>query len=456
MATKEPKYVAPNPKKLQAQAQAQVSQEISAQVDPLQSLVDTYQNQSNLATEQLDQLYTDPNTGLQPAVERSTENLRSDLSQITGAQKSIFSEANARLNSIRQTQAADAQTLAQQLGTPIPVSMFAQPVDEALGYAAAEFGGGMLNALGLASSGVQQAEAFSGQVFPMMRSRQTAEVKSFFREKMSALESEIASIKGQKRGLVSKRQRDLLVQDREFALTRLQADRDMYMARQELNERRRALELEYDKLDATIAEADKDRAATVAAQKQKEKLDAKQAYMNAQDNALKYLDAMFTPGSTKVTIQTGIDADGNPKYEDVIQPGQPMTDPNRVMEKIMSAAGVNKDFKKNRQFVQWLEKQIRIRGTSEGRDWDKVKWVYGQGVDEAGNKPTSTESGAKSLKYFKGLSLNNLDKLAKSTYGFKGNYPKNMLSEKQRKEWLAAWVWRKQEAALAESIPGDT
>lgn len=452
-------YVPPNPKKLQAQAAAQVGQEIQGQIDPLQSLVDTYEGQSTRATDQIDQMYTDPSTGLQTVVAANAKDLKSNLENVTNSQNAIFNEANARLNALRAQRASDAQALAQQLGAPVPTSMFSQPVDEALGYAAAEFGGGMLNALGLAASGVNQAEAFSGQVFPMMRARQTQEVKSYFRDKITGLQDEIASIKGQKKGLISKRQRELLTQDREFALTKTQAERDWYMAKVQAKERKASLALERDKLNASVDEATATRADQVKADKQKVQMAAKEDYAMRQDNALKIMDAMFAPGTTKVTIQTGIDADGNPVYEDVIQPGQPMTDPNRVFEKVMSAAGVNKTTK-NRQFVKWLEGMIRTRGAAEGRDWARKGWVYGQGVNDATGDTTvdqsQVESGAKPLKYYMGLSLDILDKRARTSFGFKGNYPKTLTSAKARRDWLAKWVWNAQEKALAESIPGRT
>jgi len=411
------------------EAQLEVGQEIAGQVAPIQNLVDQYSSQSPLAVGQINQLFGAPKTGLTHQVKAVASDLKKNWGSLNAAQNQVFHAASAKLTQMRQQRAAEAQTLAQQLGAPVPISMFTDPVDAEISRSTSEFGGGILNAAGLASAGVQQAQAFSGQVFPMLQARQVQETKQFFREKIDAAKQQIAGIEGQRAGLVSARQRDLLVQDRQYQLQKLQADRDWYMSKQQLELRKQEI------------------AQQAAKDPNDPKNIAKADYTMRQDNALKVLEVLMEPGSHDVKQLVGKDADGNPKYETVTVQGVPEDNPNRLIEKILASPGVNKTLK-NKQFVTWLTHQIRTKGTSLGKTWGKEGWVYGQ---MPGSKD-SIDSGARTLKQWQNLPLNSLQPIAQNLFGFKGNYPPDVVGEKARQQWLANWVWKQQEFALATSI----
>jgi hypothetical protein len=393
---------------------AEVAAQTAASVAPINDLVSQYTKNQGLATSQVNQLFNNPKTGIQHQANMATKDLEANTAQLGKEQNAIFDETTVRINNMKAQAAAGAQTLAQQLGAPVPVGMFTRGLAAEGVVGVANTGGAMLNARGLAAAGVAQAEAYSGTVMPMLRAREVQENRQFFDDKIAAAKAQIAAIKAQAPGLIAEKQRQILVEDRTYNLQVLEANRQWYLEQQR-----------------------------VADAKAKAKTDGAAAYADAQNNALKYLDEFMSGGQRRVTKIVGKNADGSPKYGTVYEDTPGMNDPGRILEKVLSSAGVNKTLK-NKQFVTWLTQQIRTKGAAAGYTWQKEGWVYGQSAG-----PANIETGARTLNQLQAMPFNTLASQAKQFFGFKGAYPANVVSESQRKEWLVQWVWKQQEQAFA-------
>lgn len=449
-------YTPPNTAALNKQATKEVDQEIKSQVDPLQTLVDQYDTQSQNAQSGLNNFFTNPTTGVQTAANQSAQRVASYYEMGNNATKGVWNEAMARLNTLQQERGAQAQKLAQQIGAPIPISMFTDPVAAETQLGIYEGAGSMLKGIGLAQAGVQQAEAFAGQVFPLLRTRLNKEIQNYFGDKITAAQKEIASIKGQRGGLITKRQRELLLQEREFKLTKLQADRDWWLAKQNNDLNRKEMGLRIAQLEADIADdiADnkRDQAKITAAKTAKKEL----ALTTARDNALKYLEAYMSPGTSQIKVSQ-LKPDGS-GYETVLVTVPNIqdlaNDPNALLNTVLTSAGVNKgNPTKNAEFRRWFIGMMSTRARALGLEWAKGSWVEGQGTG-SGKGGTVTNDDVTSGGYAKpaltAMPLKTLERIAIRDYGFKGGYPAKVKSNPAKmKQWLVDWYAQQQSVAIA-------
>jgi hypothetical protein len=163
-------------------------------------------------------------------------------------ENNIYEQAQGRLSMIRAQRAAEAQQFAQQTGGPVNVEAFLAPLNTSM----VELPNAMQNTLFhsnmLAQGGVQEAEAWAGRVFPMIRVEQEQQLRAEFQARIDAAQKEIDRIKAEASTREQTRLEELQQQEREYkleqarlALDRLKADRDWRSTQQQLANQRRQL-----------------------------------------------------------------------------------------------------------------------------------------------------------------------------------------------------------------------
>jgi len=199
---------------LQAEAEAQAAASISSQNAPLQAQVTTLGGQKTNAYQDIVQ----QGKALLPFVQSNANAVDQSEQNALSMEQSVFAAAGTRYNQLQQSQAAEAQQLAQQMGGPVSTGSFTQAL-EPYGAAIGNMqGAGMLNALGAAQQGTQEAHAFAGQVFPALMTEEEAKSDAFYNDQIKTLQNQIDANAGTKSDLVNKNLADLLDKERQFEL----------------------------------------------------------------------------------------------------------------------------------------------------------------------------------------------------------------------------------------------
>lgn len=163
---------------------------------------------------------------IQPFVAQSAQAVQDYYTQGQDQMRGIFDRAQQRMQGMRADRGAEAQALAQEMGGPVSVGEFTAPL-ESSGQALTDAeGGGMLHALASAQAGAQEAQNFAGEVFPALRTEETANRDRFFQEQIREAENQVASLESQKGPKTTARLNELLGAERSFGLDKLKSDRD--------------------------------------------------------------------------------------------------------------------------------------------------------------------------------------------------------------------------------------
>lgn len=368
---------------LEKQVTSDISAAIASEIAPLQSLAGQRTTDRDRAIGEIGSLFG----GLQPFVEGSAERVGQSYDQALAGEKAIFQQASARLDALRAQQGADAQALAQQIGSPVPLdNMFTAGITKEQGLGTLEAAGSLLHGAGLQQAGVQEAEAFAGKVFPLMRVEETSRTRSQFDAEIKQIQDQIAAIKSSKGARISEELTKRKLAEREFALQRAQANRDFFLAKKSV-----AMEKERLALSRTeLFGEDKKGKPTLAGKQVKaaQKQQKAEIANNRKETALGLIEAYTTPGSQTVTVSqmvpvAGPDSPGAfwngsqwVKYENVKQQvpkGQTYTDPGEIYEKVMNRLGI--DPRGNPGFDKWLQQMV---GNATGNNG----WVYGQAAEK--------------------------------------------------------------------------
>lgn len=208
---------------------AEVAAEIAAASAPIERAISGAQQDQAGALQAIGNLFS----GLQPAVERSTQFVKDTYDQAVGAERGIYDAANQRLAQMREQRATDAQRMAQMMGGPVAVGEFTSGVEPAQQYYAQSGAGQLLHSLALAQAGTQEAAQFSGQVFPLLRTEQEADVRSTFGKRIAELRGQLSDLQSQKTSAISQRfferqkaEREYQLQVEQQKLDKVKADRD--------------------------------------------------------------------------------------------------------------------------------------------------------------------------------------------------------------------------------------
>jgi hypothetical protein len=214
--------------RIRAQAGAEIDAETNAAIAPYQADIGTYTSRSASAVATFADMFKGILGASGEAASREEDFYKSSL----GMEKDIFGAATDQLNQFRQGQAAEAQTLAQRLGGPVPISEFTYGVDVAQKQARNDFASGMLHSLGAASANVAEAEAFAGRVLPLVQKEETSKTVRYFNDLIAEAQKNISSIKSSAASKKTARYDELRAQELQYRLDKLKADRDWAIARQ--------------------------------------------------------------------------------------------------------------------------------------------------------------------------------------------------------------------------------
>lgn len=308
------------------QAQTQVQSEIDAQTQPLQGQIDALSTQRDRTVGAVGATFEN----LQPTVNQSAADVQTSYDNAQTAQSNIFAAANARMNALKQSRAQDAQRLAQEIGGPVAVSEFTSGWDPAIASLVNLGAGEQLHTLGYAQAGEQQAQAFAGQVFPVLRTEEEAKARNYFEDQIKTIRGRIDDLNGQKSTLVDSRYNDLHqqqlqhdLQTAQLNLDRVKANRDWQAtlrtlkndeARITLSKKQFGLDTKKTAADIKLATAaEKRQAAALGLSTQQFK--ANQAHLAASQK----LNNKKLAAAQKVTWAEYLDAAVNP------QPGKTVT-----------------------------------------------------------------------------------------------------------------------------------
>lgn len=207
----------------------EVEGEIKGQTGPLQGQIGQTERDRAATDKYLQDLFA----GAQADAGAAAGRMRGDYSQAIASERDIMGAASDKLNQLRQQRAADAQKLAQQIGGYVPIGDFTSPVDLESSLFSADSAGSLLRATGLAEAGVQHAEAFSGQVLPLLRVKEMEASRAKYDAHISEIKDQIAAIEAQKGGMINERTRKRMLEDRQFALDQANSNRTYDLAKKQ-------------------------------------------------------------------------------------------------------------------------------------------------------------------------------------------------------------------------------
>jgi len=208
---------------------AEVAAEMAAASAPIERAIAGTQADQDKALAGIGNLFS----GLQPQVEESTRWVGQQYDQALTAETGIYQAANQRLAQMREQRATDAQKMAQMMGGPVAVGEFTAGVEPNQQYYAQTGAGQLLHSLALAQAGKQEAAAFSGKVFPLLRTEQEADARSVFGKRIADLRGSLSDLQASKTSSINSRfferqkaEREYELSKQEMELKRISADRD--------------------------------------------------------------------------------------------------------------------------------------------------------------------------------------------------------------------------------------
>jgi hypothetical protein len=217
-------------------AQAQIQAEMQAQIDPLNDQIAATSAREGQALSGINTLFA----GLQPVVDKSATTVSDAYAQAQTVEGQIFAAAQQQMNQLKQNRAQEAQMMAQQIGGPVALGEFTAGFDPAQQALVNLGAGSQLHTLGYAQAGVQAAQAFSGQVFPMLRTEQTAAARNFFENQIADLQNKITDIRASAPAQTNARYTDILEKKMQYQLDNARLQLDKLNATRTYNEQVRA------------------------------------------------------------------------------------------------------------------------------------------------------------------------------------------------------------------------
>jgi hypothetical protein len=258
---------------LRKAAASQVDLEINQAVAPIQSQIATTQKREERSLGQIGGMFD----AIQPVVNQGTKAVQASYDQAQSQETALFANAQANFQKARADRAADAQSMAQNIGGPVAINDWTQPYTDASGDLAMLGAGQQLHTLAYAQAGVQEASQFSGQIMPLVRTEQMASVRNQFEDQIREYQDQITALKSQKGAQVNKRYNELRTQELQYGLQRATLQLQRIDAQQTHN-------LEVKKTKAQIADANRNYNLDVQQyklQKQKQDNDLKVALITA-------------------------------------------------------------------------------------------------------------------------------------------------------------------------------
>lgn len=201
-------------------ATSSVNSSIDAQTNPLMSQIGSLQGQMGGALSEIGGMFG----SLMPYVQDEAKAVGASYDQAQFNEANIFSAATQQLNALKNQRAAEAQALAQKMGGPVALGEFTASVEPDQELLARQGATQQLHTLGFAEAGKQAANAFAGQVFPVLRTEAEARARSFYQGQIKTAQDQINALQAQKGSQIQQKITDMQIQERTYALQKAQAD----------------------------------------------------------------------------------------------------------------------------------------------------------------------------------------------------------------------------------------
>lgn len=235
-------------------AQGQIASELEGQINPLQGQVGTLQTKEGRVLGDLGKMFDT----IQPSVEAAAAATKQGYDEAFSAEQGIFQQAAQRLNKLKQDRAQHAQALAQEIGGPVSMGEFDEATDPQQSSLMNTASGQLLHTLGYAQAGEQEAQAFAGRVFPLVRTEETAKARSYYEDKITEIQKEIAQLEGSKSSKVNARLLELQTAERTYALQLAQQNLDKTKAEHDWNAQTKTLANDANRIKLENTKANRD------------------------------------------------------------------------------------------------------------------------------------------------------------------------------------------------------
>jgi hypothetical protein len=262
----------------------QVDTELGGQIAPLQSQIGSVDAAQGTANKNLGTMFD----SLMPYVQGAAQAVQGSHDAAQQAEQGIFSQAQLNLSNLAKQRAQEAQTLAQQIGGPVAAGQFTESVTPSQQYLGAVGPGALLHSLALGEAGNQEAQAFAGKVFPLVRTEQQALLTRHFEDQRKQLQDQITQLKQSRSGAINSRLSDLQQKERDYQLQVAQQNLDKLKAAHDWTATKRTLHNDDVRLTLAQQQAANDRAGLTGTingkpTQQAKELAANIAHMSAAD-----------------------------------------------------------------------------------------------------------------------------------------------------------------------------
>src|SRR5215472_6407761 len=271
-------------------ATSNVDNELTSQIQPLQSQLNTIGGSETTALGDLGSMFGN----ILPYAQASAQRVGAAYDDAEQQQQNIFTAAQIQLNNLKQQQAQKAQALAQQIGGPVSIDEFTSQLPEDQQSLVNQGAGQMLHTLAYGMADVSEANAFSGQVLPLVQTEQTAKLRDYFENQKKTIQDQITSLQGQRGAMIDKAKNDLLVQERQYALDKanhaldvLKEQHNWQATQQTIKDDQKRLTMAQTAQNASIAATNARTALAKSTLTWQEKRDAQQMGLTATEYALR-------------------------------------------------------------------------------------------------------------------------------------------------------------------------
>jgi hypothetical protein len=204
------------------QVAQQVADEIAAAGAPIQGQINLLGQQEEAAQQQVGKTFD----SLLPYVQGAAQGVQQGYASALTSQQAIYDAANQRLADMQAQRANQAQEMAQKIGGPVALGEFTAGVTPDQEFYARAGAGDLLHALGTAQAGNQAAQQFAGQVFPMLRTEEQADIRNQYSSQRAQLQNQLAGLQSGRTAAVNERYFQRQQQEHQYQLDLAQQQLD--------------------------------------------------------------------------------------------------------------------------------------------------------------------------------------------------------------------------------------
>lgn len=179
-----------------------------------------------------------------PFAQQGAQDVKAGYDEAYARASAVMGDAGEALSEIRANRVAEALSLKDTIGGEVDIGDFTEGIDAEQTAFRTQVAGDLLTTLATAQAGSQEAFAFASQVLPLVQKEEQSQIERMYNEEESSLRREIARIRSSKGERVNARYNEMLAQEREWMLSKTQANRDWHIAQMSLKNEIERLELE--------------------------------------------------------------------------------------------------------------------------------------------------------------------------------------------------------------------